>query len=219
MFCLIDRNSASRGCPSRGSGRSFGRWGRAKLHFAAILEADRWTEHHLPCLTPALQEAPSCPPALAVSCTLSRVIVGSSRKELSACAFPFQSDALHRCDKRERETIGRWYRRYFGIGRCDERVHTSVSNQRLAEHESRRAAPDADGPRKSGSQRTLCWREWDSNLYGAFPVKRLFWVVLTVFCSERERPFFVPSPAIRFAERRWTGDGPFFELQCLTAPV
>jgi hypothetical protein len=26
----------------------------------------------------------------------------------------------------------------------------------------------------------------DSNLYGAFPVKRLFWVVLTVFCSERE---------------------------------
>jgi hypothetical protein len=29
----------------------------------------------------------------------------------------------------------------------------------------------------------------DSNLYGAFPVKRLFWVVLTVFCSERERRF------------------------------
>jgi hypothetical protein len=48
---------------------------------------------------------------------------------------------------------------------------------------------------------TLCWREMDSNLYGAFPVKRLFWIVLTVFCSERERPFFVPSPAIRFAER------------------
>jgi hypothetical protein len=39
----------------------------------------------------------------------------------------------------------------------------------------------------------------DSNLYGAFPVKRLFWVVLTVFCSERERPFFVPSPEVRFA--------------------
>src|SRR5689334_11879376 len=33
-----------------------------------------------------------------------------------------------------------------------------------------------------------------ADLYGAFPVKRLFWVVLTVFCSERERPFFVPSP-------------------------
>jgi hypothetical protein len=26
-------------------------------------------------------------------------------------------------------------------------------------------------PRKSGSHRTLCWREVDSNLYGAFPVK------------------------------------------------
>jgi len=48
----------------------------------------------------------------------------------------------------------------------------------------------------------------DSNLYGAFPVKRLFWVVLTVFCSERERPFFVPSPAIRFAERAEGVKGP-----------
>ena len=34
-------------------------------------------------------------------------------------------------------------------------------------------------------------RKWISNLYGAFPVKRLFWVVLTVFCFQRERPFFV----------------------------
>jgi hypothetical protein len=48
----------------------------------------------------------------------------------------------------------------------------------------------------------------DSNLYGAFPVKRLFWVVLTVFCSERERPFFVPLPAIRFAERAEGVKGP-----------
>jgi hypothetical protein len=48
----------------------------------------------------------------------------------------------------------------------------------------------------------------DSNLYGAFPVKRLFWVALTVFCSERERPFFVPSPAIRFAERAEGVKGP-----------
>src|ERR1700746_433614 len=43
--------------------------------------------------------------------------------------------------------------------------------------------------------------EFAPDLYGAFPVKRLFWVVLTVFCSERERPFFVPSPAIRSPER------------------
>jgi hypothetical protein len=47
-----------------------------------------------------------------------------------------------------------------------------------------------------------------ADLYGAFPVKRLFWVVLTVFCSERERPFFVPSPAIRFPERAEGVKGP-----------
>jgi len=46
------------------------------------------------------------------------------------------------------------------------------------------------------------------DLYRAFPVKRLFWVVLTVFCSERERPFFVPSPGIRFAERAEGVKGP-----------
>jgi hypothetical protein len=28
----------------------------------------------------------------------------------------------------------------------------------------------------------------------------VFWVLLTVLCSERETPFFVPSPAIRFPE-------------------
>jgi hypothetical protein len=62
--------------------------------------------------------------------------------------------------------------------------------------------------RGSSSQETRRWRKRDSNLYGAFPVKRLFWVVLTVFCSERERPFFVPSPAIRFAERAEGVKGP-----------
>ena len=46
------------------------------------------------------------------------------------------------------------------------------------------------------------------DLYGVFPVKRLFWVVLTVFCSERERPFFVPSPAIRPPERAEGVKGP-----------
>jgi hypothetical protein len=60
----------------------------------------------------------------------------------------------------------------------------------------------------NGSLLTRRWREMDSNLYGAFPVKRLFWVVLTVFCSERERPFFVPSPGIRFAERAEGVKGP-----------
>jgi hypothetical protein len=32
--------------------------------------------------------------------------------------------------------------------------------------------------------------------------------LLSVFCSERERPFFVPSPAIRFAERAEGVKGP-----------
>src|SRR6266576_2519878 len=70
------------------------------------------------------------------------------------------------------------------------------------------AARSSSSPRSRVSQWTRCWRELDSNLYGAFPVKRLFWVVLTVFCSERERPFFVPSPAIRFAERAEGVKGP-----------
>src|SRR6476659_6901947 len=60
----------------------------------------------------------------------------------------------------------------------------------------------------------LCWPatpsevKFAADLYGAFPVKRLFWVVLTVFCSERERPFFVPSPAIRSPERAEGVKGP-----------
>ena len=33
-------------------------------------------------------------------------------------------------------------------------------------------------------------------------------VLLPVLCSERERPFFVPSPAIRFAERAEGVKGP-----------
>ena len=58
------------------------------------------------------------------------------------------------------------------------------------------------------AEQTEAGTEFASDLYGAFPVKRLFWVVLIVFCSERERPFFVPSPAIRFAERAEGVKGP-----------
>jgi hypothetical protein len=58
-----------------------------------------------------------------------------------------------------------------------------------------------------------------ADLYGAFLVKGplpggwavdpLFvWALLAVLCSERERPFFVPSPAIRFAERAEGVKGP-----------
>ena len=65
-----------------------------------------------------------------------------------------------------------------------------------------------------GAIMALCWPVTSSavkfavDLYGAFPVKRLFWVVLRVFCSERERPFFVPSPAIRSPERAEGVKGP-----------
>jgi len=38
----------------------------------------------------------------------------------------------------------------------------------------------APRPSGTGGLQTLWWRKPDSNLYGAFPVKRLFWVVLTV---------------------------------------
>jgi len=47
--------------------------------------------------------------------------------------------------------------------------------------------------------RTLRWRGPDSNLYGAFPVKSCFWFAVgSLFGAGK--PFFVPSPAIRFAE-------------------
>ena len=46
------------------------------------------------------------------------------------------------------------------------------------------------------------------DLYGAFPVKRLLLGLLTVLCSERERPFFIPSPAIQFPERAEGVKGP-----------
>src|SRR6516162_4640045 len=51
------------------------------------------------------------------------------------------------------------------------------------------------------------WREADSNLYGAFPVKLYFWFVAgSLFGAGK--PFFVPSPAIRFAERAEGVKGP-----------
>src|SRR5205823_15085959 len=51
-------------------------------------------------------------------------------------------------------------------------------------------------------------REMDSNLYGAFPVK---WVVLGFAESSlfgAGKPFFIPSPTIRFAERAEGVKGP-----------
>ena len=54
---------------------------------------------------------------------------------------------------------------------------------------------------------TRRWREMDSNLYGAFPVKPSFLVVVgSLFGAGK--PFFVPSPTIRFAERAEGVKGP-----------
>ena len=54
---------------------------------------------------------------------------------------------------------------------------------------------------------TLRWREPDSNLYGAFPVKPCFWFVVgSLFGAGK--PFLVRSPAIWFAERAEGVKGP-----------
>ena len=47
----------------------------------------------------------------------------------------------------------------------------------------------------------------DSNLYGAFPCQVVVFDLLPVLCSEREGPFFIPSPAIRFPGARGSGQG------------
>ena len=59
----------------------------------------------------------------------------------------------------------------------------------------------------AGERQTLRWREEEFNLYGAFPVKRLFWFADS-FLFGAGKPFFVPSPAIRFAERAEGVKGP-----------
>jgi hypothetical protein len=58
-----------------------------------------------------------------------------------------------------------------------------------------------------GSSVTRRWREMDSNLYGAFPVKWWF-LVFAGSLFGAGKPFFVPSPAIRFAERAEGVKGP-----------
>src|ERR1700730_7748951 len=60
---------------------------------------------------------------------------------------------------------------------------------------------------RASLQWTRCWRELDSNLYGAFPVKWWF-LVFAGSLFGAGKPFFVPSPAIRFAERAEGVKGP-----------
>src|SRR5437762_447859 len=59
-------------------------------------------------------------------------------------------------------------------------------------------------------------RERIRTCMGLFLSSDCFWVFLAVLCSERERPFFVPSPAIRFPERAEGVKGPK-RLQSLAA--
>ena len=83
--------------------------------------------------------------------------------------------------------------------------------------------PSADAPRRTAVGLVVLLPnppprdQWfaDSLLEGSgfelvwgFSCQAVVWVVLTVFCSERERPFFVPSPGIRFAERAEGVKGP-----------
>src|SRR5207249_5948585 len=58
-------------------------------------------------------------------------------------------------------------------------VHQATAHSRA---ESRASRPSTAAP---GERRTLRWREQDSNLYGAFPVKCRFRLA-PVLCSERE---------------------------------
>jgi hypothetical protein len=58
--------------------------------------------------------------------------------------------------------------------------------------------PTRIGPGKIGA-RGLVW---------GFLRQAVVLGLLSVFCSERERPFFVPSPAIRFPERAEGVKGP-----------
>src|SRR5205085_12102251 len=55
----------------------------------------------------------------------------------------------------------------------------------------------SDSLRKSGSQETPRGSKGDSNLYGAFPVKWLFLVLLPVLCSEVR-----PGKASMFSRRQ-----------------
>jgi len=49
---------------------------------------------------------------------------------------------------------------------------------------------------------------WIRTCMGLFLSSGCFVVLLRVLCSKRERPFFVPSPAIRFPERAEGVKGP-----------
>ena len=84
------------------------------------------------------------------------------------------------------------------------------SNFQYADAVNLAAIPAPVRLRRLGTEslRTLRWSKPDSNLYGAFPVKWLIWVLLRVLCSEREGRSSSRRLAIRFAERAEGVKGP-----------
>ena len=63
------------------------------------------------------------------------------------------------------------------------------------------------GPVRKSGPVTSCAVKFAVDLYGAFPVKRLFWVVLRVFCSEREEAVFRPVACNQVPGARGRGQG------------
>jgi hypothetical protein len=114
-------------------------------------------------------------------------------------------------------------------------AHSITSSVRAARHSPSLECPDnplagTDSTSKLRSDGlamvddTLLRRKWcsvdeefapDSPLEGTgfepvwgFSCQAVIFGLLAVLCSERERPFFVPSPTIRFAERAEGVKGP-----------
>jgi hypothetical protein len=87
------------------------------------------------------------------------------------------------------------YSERSGVGR--ERVTFVMASKALARQEEEiRFAPDSP---LEGTGFEPVW---------GFSCQVVVFGLLPVLCSERERPFFVPSPAIRFAERAEGVKGP-----------
>ena len=115
---------------------------------------------------------------------------GTTRSPPASPSLPvILSNSCRFCDVRRNNAPG-WLK-LLGIADADStsmsrRVHSSLEQF-------------FDKARKSGSHLTCM---------GLFLSSGCFWVFLPVLCSELERPFFVPSPAIRFAERAEGVKGP-----------
>ena len=119
------------------------------------------------------------------SITTACAVNAQPQPGIRICRASSRRSVLMPCRRRDR----RWSPpRRQGLGKSREGVACQIGRHL-----------DLKG-RVPRERRTRRWREMDSNLYGAFPVKPSFLVVVgSLFGAGK--PFFVPSPAIRFAER------------------